>query len=93
MAKYPGKWLDYETGKVVDKAPQRGMQLLAPGIEPSLNALAYAADVEASLEGTELPAVIGTETLASRPEQAAADPEPTRVATVKSPNKSGRAER
>ena len=30
----PGQWLDTQTGKVVDKEPAEGVQLVSPNVEP-----------------------------------------------------------
>lgn len=55
MAASKGVWVDAKTGKVVESQPEEGVQIVAPGVEPTPADLAAveAAKVAASGEKSE----------------------------------------
>lgn len=44
-----GAWIDTKTGKVVAKQPEEGVQLIAPGTEPTDAQRAYVEEVKAAV--------------------------------------------
>lgn len=51
MAESKGVWLDTKTNKVVASQPEEGVQLVAPGVEPTDSDLARVDAVKAALAG------------------------------------------
>jgi len=49
MTKHTGTWLDTKTNTIVTSRPEEGIQLLAPGVEPTPDELAAVEAVKASI--------------------------------------------